>query len=106
MEYTRIKDAPVDTPWGKPDTRTEIAPGIVAYTTPSHGGIWLDKWRVAEMPAELSSRTFTKSPHWYEEDCDWAMVATAFPQFFTEEQQGMAKRTMAWLNKTKLAAAS
>ena len=51
--YPERKQAPTDTPWGHPDTVTEIAPGIISYSTPSHGGIWLSDQRVASMPKAL-----------------------------------------------------
>lgn len=83
-------------PWGRIDWAKEIAPGIWCVTTPSHGGYWLSSARVAEMPAELSGvRTFVErsgraeagggTGRWYEEDCDAALVALAFPQYFPRE---------------------
>jgi hypothetical protein len=31
---------------------------------------------------------------WYEEDCDYALVVTAFPDRFTEKMRESAKRTL------------
>src|SRR4051812_49058082 len=78
---------PVETPWGHPDTVTEIAPGIVSYSTPSHGGIWLSPERIGEMPRPLQEFVpfggkQSGPGRWFEEDCDWSVVALAFPQFF------------------------
>jgi len=78
---------PVQTPWGPSQTATEIAPGIIAYTTASHGGYWLSPERIASMPKCLRDFVPFGGPQsgpgrWYEEDCDWAVVALAFPQFF------------------------
>ena len=66
------------TPWGKPDTQTVIAEGIIAVTTPSHGGIWLSPERLAEMPEHLRSCSFTHD-NWFEEDTAWCAVALTWP---------------------------
>jgi len=31
------------TPWGSAQDAEELAPGIISYSTASHGGIWIDK---------------------------------------------------------------
>ena len=31
------------TPWGEAQNSEEMAPGIISYSTASHGGIWIDK---------------------------------------------------------------
>jgi len=31
------------TPWGEAQDAEEMAPGIISYSTASHGGIWIDK---------------------------------------------------------------
>jgi hypothetical protein len=97
--YPEKKREPVWTPWGVADTVTEIAPGIISYSTPSHGGIWLSDARVASMPKPL--RDFVpfggpqKGPgRWFEEDCDWSIVAVAFPQFFKPEDIDAALKTL------------
>ena len=73
----------MDTPWGKPDHHHAIAPGIDSYGTPSHGGIRLSAERLEEMPADLRVLgTFCKRPQWFEEDCDYALVVLAFPQYW------------------------
>jgi hypothetical protein len=74
----------INTPWGlSDDAGTVIAPGIIAYTTPSHGGYHLSAERLAAMPAALRAlRPFSGSTGWYEEDCDWAIVVLAFPEHF------------------------
>lgn len=83
-----------DTPWGVADGAVEYAPGIVFFETPSHGGLWLSKARLAEMPARLRAvKPFCGVDGWYEEDCDWAIVALAFPDLFEPEHLEIAKRT-------------
>lgn len=58
-------------PWGSVDRVTQLAPGIVVVSTPSHGGIWLDAAHEARLPDALKThaRQYTPAP-WYEEDCD------------------------------------
>ena len=90
---------PTSCPWGHPDTTTEIAPGIVLYSTPSHGGFWLSDARVATMPKPLRDFIPFGGPQpgpgrFYEEDCDWSVVALAFPQFFPEDAIPMAMKTL------------
>lgn len=76
------------TPWGVSDYEKKIATGIMSYSTPGHGGIHLSPARQIEMPEQLRVEG-----GWYEEDCDWCLVAVAFSQYFTEEYQ-QAKETM------------
>ena len=72
-------------PWGSIQHRTEIAPGIVSVTTAGHGGIWLSPDRQAVVAAAFPGFVpFVGEGAWYEEDCDWAIVALIFHQFFDE----------------------
>jgi hypothetical protein len=76
-----------------------MAPGIVSYSTASHGGIHLSDERVAEMPQALQDFVPFGGPQpgpgrWFEEDCDWSVVALAFPQFFTEDDVKQAHATL------------
>ncbi len=89
----------IQTPWGVAETAEKIADGIMFYSTPSHGGFYLSDARMAEMPTAFKARTFIKPPRgeagrWYEEDCDAAMVAVAFPQYFTPENIVRAKEAV------------
>lgn len=79
----------METPWGTADSVETIAEGIIAVTTPGHGGLRLDRKRQAKMPAYMRT-----SDRWYEEDCEWALVASVFPQHFTDAQRAAAKRTL------------
>lgn len=96
--YQPNREQPVQTPWGLPDTAREIAPGIVFYSTPSHGGYWLSPARVAAMPKPLRDFQPFAGANWYEEDADWAIVALAFPQFFPAEAVRMASVTLMHYN--------
>lgn len=97
--YPELRRQPVETPWGTAQHVTEIAPGIVSYSTASHGGIHLSDERIADMPAALQEFVPFGGPQpgpgrWFEEDCDWSVVALAFPQFFTEEEVRAAHATL------------
>lgn len=70
------------TPWGRPHGHRVIAPGIVSYSTGSHGGVHLSAERIAQMPEALSGITTFAEPGWYEEDVDVNLVIVAFPEFF------------------------
>ncbi|HEY7330682.1 MAG TPA: hypothetical protein VH592_23785 [Gemmataceae bacterium] len=92
--YQPQRQQPVETPWGHPDTVKEIAPGIVLYSTPSHGGYWPSPARVAAMPKPLRDFQPFAGRNWYEEDCDWSIVALAFPQFFPHDAIAAARETL------------
>ena len=83
------------TPWGVADRVTEVAPGIVAYSTPSHGGLRVSPERWAEMPAALRRISAESRYHggerWFEEDCEWAAVAVAFPSAFEASELESAR---------------
>jgi len=68
------------TPWGKPQHVDTIAPGIDFYSTANHGGYHLSRDRMAQVP-EYMCNTFAGGP-WFEEDCDWAIVALTFESDF------------------------
>ena len=78
------------TPWGISDDIKIIADGIRLISTPSHGGIWVSKARLAEMPEKYKtpSSFYKMGGQFFEEDCEWARVALSFPQFFPGEQTG------------------
>lgn len=61
-------------PWGTIQECREIAPGILSVSTAGHGGIKLDRRRNAAMPAP-----YRRAGGWYEEDCEWCLVAITFP---------------------------
>jgi hypothetical protein len=67
------------TPWGQADNATVLAEGIISYSTPSHGGIWLSSARRAAI-AGLGAETYLGGLEWWEEDSDWSV-----PFFFFRE---------------------
>ena len=78
---------PTSTPWGKADHSEKIARGIMWYNTPGHGGVHITDKRRAEMPEKFRNEQTFAGGNWYEEDCDWALVAYCFPQFFPERKE-------------------
>ena len=81
------------TPWGICDHARKLADGIVSVSTPRHGGIHLSDDLNAAMPAPFRGRS-----GWYEEDCEWAVVALVYPYAFTAKEMESAHRTvMNWM---------
>lgn len=67
------------TPWGSSQSSKKIAVGIMEYTTASHGGIHLSAKKNLLVHEAWRSRD-----GFYEEDCQWAIVACTFPTLFPE----------------------
>jgi len=75
--------------WGKAHASTQIARGITSYTAGGHGGMKLSPAMNEAMPDHLR----LENRH-YEEDGDWARVATAFPEHFTAREKQRAERIL------------
>ena len=69
------------TPWGKADYVKKYAAGIIWYSTPSHGGFHVCPTKNLQIPEYMR-----EAGGWYEEDCDWAIVATIFPAAFLADK--------------------
>lgn len=80
---------PCSTPWGASQAATAYLEGIVAHSTAGHGGIKLTAERNARVVPALRI-----SSGWYEEDCEWAIVAFTFPEIFTAFERKCADRTI------------
>jgi len=68
------------TPWGPADSVKRLCPGIMWYGTPSHGGAHV----APSLNTQINS-AWRQADGWYEEDCDWAIVAYHFPAAFPGE---------------------
>lgn len=80
---------PQATPWGTPDHTVQVDAGIYLYSTPSHGGFWLDPTRNGAVhPAWRRPDAF------YEEDCAAAIVVFTYPAAFTADMHDHATRTL------------
>ena len=81
------------TPWGQAHSSRTYAAGVIHHDTSSHGGFELSADRQAEMPAALRNIHPFAGDGWYEEDCDWCIVALAFPGLFADLSLFNAVRT-------------
>jgi len=90
-------------PWGAIDRVTEIAPGIVFVSTSSHGGFHLDDERNAQVPLRWRETSWNRQgmAGWYEEDCDWCLVALTFPNVFESDERQKARAMIVWLAKKR-----
>ncbi|MCW0001921.1 hypothetical protein OE766_27300 [Pararhizobium sp. YC-54] len=77
------------TPWGMAQVSRQFADGIVLHSTASHGGFHL-----AENANAIVHALYRNDDGFYEEDCEWAKVAHAFPQLFTAYERRLADRTL------------
>jgi hypothetical protein len=87
-----------NSPWGKPDSVTQLADGIFEVCCPSHGGIAVRVDLLDRIPARHRdyarrwSHAFSWDNYgWFEEDCAWVAVALAFPEAFSFVQRDTAK---------------
>ncbi len=91
-------NAPRFTPWGHADAIDEVGEGIYFASTPSHGGYFVPTAKLSAIPEAHQARAlkWSGSRNWYEEDCEWASVVTAFPHLFNESQREAAAASMKW----------
>lgn len=80
---------PTHTPWGLSQSSRTLAQGIREYTTASHGGIHLSPRCNAQI-----AECWRIATGWYEEDCDWAIVAYHFPEAFSGVNFELALQTL------------
>lgn len=91
----------MNTPWGKSDYSDRVMPGIVYYSTSSHGGYKVSKKLndTISIKWKLSGRF----EGWYEEDCGWAPLAAIFPKFFpsysTDDISATIPSWERWVNR-------
>ena len=79
-EYQSIPK-PTWSPWGAPDHAEQVFAGVWSIYTPSHGGFYVSAERRKDMNQNLLALGFNgqAAKGWFEEDCDWCLVALAFP---------------------------
>jgi hypothetical protein len=78
-----------NTPWGRSQSATAYAEGIVSHSTASHGGFVLTPARNVAIHSMLRAEE-----GFYEEDAEWAIVAITFPQFFTGFERRCAEKSV------------
>lgn len=81
--------AGASTPWGTAQLSRQFADGIVLHSTSSHGGFHLD-----EIANAAVHPLYRNDDGFYEEDCEWAKVAHAYPQLFTAYERCLSDRTL------------
>jgi hypothetical protein len=74
-------------PWGIVDIVTKFDDGVEFISTASHGGFKLDRAHNSKIMPEMR-----KSGGWYEEDCEYSIVALTFPELFTRDDVEKAKK--------------
>ena len=87
----------MNTPWGASNYHEKYGPGITFYGTASHGGFKVSDKMNAQVPQFLKDAGFNGQPErgWYEEDCDWAILALVFPDAFPVETHGTTTKEIA-----------
>lgn len=80
MQQTKTK--PTNSPWGPVQHRRKIAPGITRLDTASHGGIELSQERYDAMPQAYKDAAKYAGPLYFEEDCEWSIVALFYAEEF------------------------
>lgn len=94
VHHLHSTPTPKHTPWGAPRRSQEIARGLIFFDCPGHGGYWLAKERErARIDRFPWFKTFSGGP-WYEENCDWSVVALTFPENFSDDAIRGAVRTV------------
>lgn len=89
-ELTRVQTRmSASTPWGGSQMAVIYAEGVVSHSTAGHGGFHLSPDRNAKIHPVLR-----KDAPWYEEDCEWAIVALSFPELFTGYERAAAEKTI------------
>lgn len=102
MKTFRSYPKPTSSPWGTVQGGKELLPGIWTIYTASHGGLWLSDERLDEMPEGMQETPYSLGP-WFEEDCDWALVAAIYPDAFTDQQHQRATDTLRWSSQMQAA---
>ncbi len=82
-------EAGASTPWGMAQVSRQFSGSIILHSTASHGGFQLD-----EIANAVVHPLYRNDKGFYEEDCEWAKVAHAFPQLFTTYERRLADRTL------------
>jgi hypothetical protein len=94
------------TPWGNADSTEHLPGGIILASTSSHGGYYVPPALLPIIPEAWRAASWRGlgNAGWFEEDCDWCMVALAFPTVFPADAQTAARKTFDCCIAKKLAA--
>jgi len=94
MNPIKKTETPTETPWGPSQFQRAYGEGITQHVTAGHGGFFVSDERRAEMPESCRNFAPFAGAGWYEEDCDWAVVAVAFPSEFQPQTVATARRML------------
>ena len=75
-------------PWGTVDYVSHWDVGITNVGTAGHGGVKLSPGRNRDV-----HEVWRRPGGWYEEDCEWAIVAVTFPECYSPEHAATARTT-------------
>lgn len=91
----------LETPWGPAEHTKDIGGGILRVDTPSHGGYFVPPALNVLVPSIWRESSFNKQAMngWYEEDCDWFMVALTFPMQFPKQATQPAEQARKWFTE-------
>jgi hypothetical protein len=81
-------------PWGHVQDCTQVAPEIIRVSTASHGGYHCTGAAQKRIEALFPGFTPYAGRGWYEEDCDWAIVALAHRAYFEDRSVYHALKTV------------
>ena len=92
------------TPWGESQHIEVKEPGLYFVSTSSHGGFKVETPLLDKIPADWRRASFNGQGigGWFEEDCDWSLVALTFPQHFTAGDLEAAQSTFDHYIRPKL----
>ncbi len=85
------KSVKTGTPWGQAQYVYKYGTGINCYGCAGHGGFKVSEGLLQKMPESLRK---IGSQGWFEEDCEWAAVAIAFPENFSQNEIDSAISSM------------
>ena len=80
------------TPWGRAQYGYKYGPGVNSYGCAGHGGFKVAAGKLKKMHPALAA--VGGDDGWFEEDCDWAAVAVAFPEMFTQKDVDYALESL------------
>jgi len=87
--------AATSTPWGLSQSEHERIPGVIFYSTASHGGVRLSIARQAEFRRVFPDWSgWIGGCEWFEEDCDAVLPALAFASEYDDRAIFYAVRSV------------
>lgn len=101
MRVFQSTPRPTNSPWDQVQQSAELGPGIWEVSTAGHGGFLISAERRAAMPAYLRNAKTYAGGNAYEEDCDWILIALAWPELFTPKHATFARDYLLSYDRTE-----